>query len=252
MGALEVGQQQGPFADRIDLARQATGIAVDLAQGAAGEAHPALGAGHAQAVQDVIAGFSAVERPHVVTHHDTIRKLAQVVGSQHLAQFRLTDQQDLQQLLVLGFKIREHPNLFEHGRIEVLALVDDQHGVFAAAVDFQQKVEEFVHQPLLGSSGGRESEFAVDALEQFDVRKGRMQDQGRVHPAVERFEQLAADRGLTGANLASDHHEAHALFDAVTQVREGLLVHVGEEQEFGVGRQPEGVLAETEKAFEHL
>ncbi len=55
---------------------------------------------------------------------DALGELPQFIAIQQIAQFGLTDQDDLQQLLGVGLQIGEQPHLFEHLGREVLRLID--------------------------------------------------------------------------------------------------------------------------------
>ncbi len=62
---------------------------------------------------------------------------------QHVEQVQLSDDHDLQQLLIVGLEVRKDANLFEHVGRQVLRFVDDQHG---AAVQRHQRQQEVVQR----------------------------------------------------------------------------------------------------------
>ena len=62
----------------------------------------------------------------MVADGNPLPQLLQLRRRQLVAQVRLADQHDLQQLRLLGFEIRQHAQLFESREAEVLRLVDDE------------------------------------------------------------------------------------------------------------------------------
>ena len=85
------------------------------------------GARDAQAMAHVLQRSSlARQRIQVIAAGDALRQLAQIGAIQQLAQLRLADQDDLQQLLGRGLEIGQQPHLLEHLGGQVLRLVDDR------------------------------------------------------------------------------------------------------------------------------
>ena len=72
---------------------------------------------------------------------------------QQRLQIQLADENDLQQLLFIGFEIREDANLLEHRQRQVLCLVDDEHRARLEGDERQQEVVQRVDELLLGDPG---------------------------------------------------------------------------------------------------
>ena len=72
-------------------------------------------------------GFFRIQRGQVVARGDALRQLAQFGFAQQAAQFGLAQQQDLQQLLGVGFQIGEQPHLLQRVGRQVLSLVNQHH-----------------------------------------------------------------------------------------------------------------------------
>jgi hypothetical protein len=106
------------------------------------------GAGDAQPMAHVRGRLLAGERVQVIAAGDALRQLAQLIAVQQLAQFRLADEDDLQQLLGVGFEVGEQAHLLEHVRREVLGLIHHQHHALAGRMGAQQVVAEDVDQVL--------------------------------------------------------------------------------------------------------
>ena len=93
----------------------------------------ALRAGQFQPVLDVLGHLEARERHEMITHRDALAQLAQARAVQAVAQLRLADQDDLQQLAVVGFDVGKQADLFEQFLGQILRLVNDEHGFPALA-----------------------------------------------------------------------------------------------------------------------
>jgi hypothetical protein len=96
-------------------------------------------AGQFQPVLDILADLEARERLEMITHRDALAQLAQARAVQAVAQLRLAQQDDLQQLAVVGLDVGEQADLFEQVLGQILRLVNDEHGFLALLDLFQQK-----------------------------------------------------------------------------------------------------------------
>ena len=245
--------EQRAIADHVDHARDAAAQPVDLAQRRRRE-HFRRGAGHAHAVLHVARGLLGGERIEVVTARDALRQLAQVGLVEQRTQFRLADQDDLQQLGRGRLEVGEQPHLFERLGAQVLGLVHDQHHAAAARVRVEQLAPDQVHQRLGAAAPGLrhgDVQLLADRQQELRRRDPRVQDQRHVGVARQLLEQAADDGGLAGAHFARELDEAARLVDAVHQVRERLRVPLTEVQVAGVGRDRERLFLESEKARVH-
>ena len=67
----------------------------------------------------------------MVAHRDALAQLAQAALVELLAQLRLADQHDLQELALVGLEVGEQAHLLEQLGLQVLRLVDEEHDVVA-------------------------------------------------------------------------------------------------------------------------
>lgn len=74
------------------------------------------------------------------TYYNALTQLFQLRQRQSIVQFGLTDQHNLNQLLVFRFQIRQHPNLLEQIRFKRLRLINNQHNIRALTVLAEQKL----------------------------------------------------------------------------------------------------------------
>ena len=162
-----------------------------------------------------------------------------------VAQFGLPQQNNLQQLAVVGFDVREQADLFEQFLGQILRLVYDEHR-FPALLDlFEQKFadERDGSQPVAALDV--EAEFGRDGLHQPVRVQHRVEDERGGKQAVELFEQRAAKRRLARADFARELHEALALADAVKQMIVRLTVPPALKQKTRIRREVERRLFQT-------
>ena len=135
---------------------------MNAANGRRSNSVPDLRPGHAQAVRNVLVGFRLRQRFQVEAGNHALRQLLQLGACQHVAQFGLANQDDLQQLAFAGFRLVSSRNCSNTSDDRVLRLVDDQHIVLAHRVGAQQELVEPV-QIGLDRGVGRVQVFAGDA-----------------------------------------------------------------------------------------
>ncbi len=97
---------------------------------------------------DVSRRLDTRQRLEVVACGDALRQLPQVVTGQELAQLRLTDQDDLQQLLLRRLEVGEQAHLLEDRGRQVLRLVDHEYRAAAFGMRLQQVPVERIGQGL--------------------------------------------------------------------------------------------------------
>ena len=215
----------------------------------------ARGAGDAQAMAHVGGGLVAGQRIEVIAAGDALRELAQLGAVQQLAQLRLADEDDLQQLLRFGLEIGEQAHLLEHLGREVLRLVHHQHDALALGVRLEQVAAQQVDQVLEAALGVAASTWMPSSSQMASRNSGRrharIEDQRDLGVLRRLRQQRAHHRGLAGAHLAGELDEAAGLVDAIHQVRQGLRVPFREEQVARIGRDGERLFVEAEKRGVH-
>ena len=133
-----------------------------------------------------------------------------------VAQLRLADQKALQQRLVAELEIRQHAQLLDRARRQILRLVDDQQRALLVDRELAQERLERRQQHRLVDRLDRQAERRADRAQHVvgvELRADELRGDDLV--AVELLEQAAHDRRLAGADLAGDDDEAFALVEAV-------------------------------------
>ena len=195
-------------------------------------------------------GLGLVQRFEVVARGDALRQLAQVGAPEHLAQFRLPDQHDLEQLLRGGFEVGQQPHLFQGGSREILCLVDQDHDGLAFRVRLQQKLVEPIRKLLRVAPGGARvhPELFADRLQQLGRFQQWIENQCSLDLTRKILQKEATDRCLAGADFPGQLHEppAAAGADAVAQMGQCVLVAVAQEDEPRIRRNRERRRVESE------
>jgi len=200
-------------------------------------------AGNPATVLDVGTRVVRGQRLQIVTRGDALGELAHLRLGEHGIQFRLADQDDLQEFFLGRFEIGEQPDLLEHLAVQAMRLVHDQHRAPALGVILQQIGIERVDQRLEAGLGrALDAQVVTQRDHELAHREERIEHQRHVHGFRQALEQRADHEGLAGADFAGQQHESAAAGDAVHQVRQGVLVTLAEIQIAGVGRKGERVL----------
>ena len=134
--------EQRLVAHGVDQARHAARVAVNRPDRPGRERRPAVASRHAQAVVDVALGLHAGEGRQMVAHRDALSELPQPRVVQLLAQLRLADEDDLEQLALLGLEVGEQAHLLEQLVAQVLRLVDQEHDVVPGRRFLEQELIE--------------------------------------------------------------------------------------------------------------
>src|SRR5262249_32517273 len=156
-----------------------------------------------------------------------LRELAQLVARQQLAQLRLPDENDLQQLARVGFQVGQQPYLLEHRWSQVLRFIDYDHDASATRMRPQQIAAEDVHQVLEAIHRlirHPDTQLLEDGQQELGRGHLGVEDQGNLGVLRRLRQQGANDRGFARADLAGQLHEAARLIDAVQQVSKGFSV----------------------------
>ena len=239
VAALDKTREQRLVANRVDEARDAPAVTENPPHRRGGEGRQPASAGQRQPVLNVLPDLGVRQRVQMITHRDALPQLAELVAVQAVAQFRLSHQNNLQQLAVVGFDVGNQPHLFQQILRQILRLVHDQDRFPAGQSLFQQKISEAGHRFHPVSALHFQAEFGGDGLHQFVAAHHRVQNQSRGKTRVELFQQRAAERRLARADLAGELHEALALADAVEQVVERLAMLRAVKKEARVRRDVE-------------
>ncbi len=225
--------QQGPLGDHIDQPRHPAGMGMDALDRQAGERKPRA-AGHQQSVPQIRLGLLGIQRREVIARRDPLRQLAQIRLRQPLAQLRLAEQHDLQQLLGRGLQVGQQTHLFQRRPRQFLRLIDQYHHPLAIGIGAQQMGIQTIDQRLerrnFPDLAIDHPQFLADRLQQFLRRQPGVEHQGRLGILGQLLKQQATERGLAGPDLTGQLHETTraTLANPEQQVRQGIPVALAE------------------------
>ena len=227
-------------------------MAVHVRQCGGVERHRAGEPRHRQSVPDVVRRLVGRQRVEVVARDHPLRQLLHAGLGEPVAQLRLPDQHDLQQLVGVGLEVGQQAQLLQHVRRQVLRLVDHEQAVAAGGVALQQELVQRVDVVLHRAQGRHgDSELVAHRLQQLGHRQLGVEDVGHVGALGHLAEEAAADGGLAGAHRPREQHEAAPASDAIEQVRQRLPMTPAHVEEARVGRDREGILLQAEQRRVH-
>ena len=126
-------QQQQAVTDGVDAPRDAAAGFVQRVEDARAEDRLAVRAGALETMQHVLLRLVEIERADVAGGGNALAELLHLGPLQDLAELGLTDEKALQQRLVAELEIRQHAQLFNRARREVLRLVHHKQAALALA-----------------------------------------------------------------------------------------------------------------------
>ena len=204
-------------------------------------------------MNQIIAHLEQIQRLKVIDIGNTLGQLSKILPTQGRAQFRLPDEDDLQQLFTCCLEVRQEADLLEHIDRERLRLVNDENGASALVVIFEQLLIQRVCQCLESRTlllVGH-SQFIANRRHKLQWRQLRIENQREIDILRHLFEQGTNERGLPCADLPGELHEAPTLLEAKQQVRQRLLVGLAEIHVSGIRSNAEGSFLQPEIGFVH-
>ena len=199
------------------------------------------------AVMDVLDHLRLTQCRQVVAHRDALLELHEARMFELLAQLRLAEQENLDELLGLGLEIRDQAHLLQGRERQVLRLVDDEDDVLVLSEHVDQELVDRVEDRDAMHLRHIQPELPRDAVEQLDTGEPRIGDQRRDRVFVELAQQTPTERGLAGPDLAGEDREALPRRDRVEQLGQSLVVPLTREVEPRVRRVVEGRPIEAEE-----
>ena len=251
-----IGPEQGAVAQQVDAPWNAARQHVHAPQRPAAERHRPAPPSHRQAVCNVLLGFLRAQGIQVKAGNHALRQLLQRRARHHRAQLWLANQDDLQQLALVGLQVGEQAQLLQHIGLQVLRLVNDEHRVAPGGMRCQQRgvqgvdvVLDGFHPRHIGLVG--HAKLVADGAQQLPHRELGVEDVSDVAVLRNLLQKAAAHRGLARAHLACQQHEAAACIQPIEQVGQGLSVPLAHEKIARVRGNRKRRVLETEERGVH-
>src|SRR5439155_1523643 len=146
-------------------------------------------AGDLHAMRDVIVGFFLRQRLQMKTQAHALQQLLQFRRFNQFVERRLSQQNDVQDLFLLGLEPGQHANLFKHLDAQVVGIVDDQNELLALVKALDQEGIEHVDQLNLFGVERIQPELDEHGLKKFDFIELCLEDLRHQHIVVVEFGQ---------------------------------------------------------------
>ena len=103
----------------------------------------------------------------MTTQRNALLDLAKFERVEHFVEFGLTRKDDLQQLLLRSFQVREQPDFFQQFRRKMVCFVDHQQGGQLALVPLHQKRTQRQNEFVFRLAGNGQSKITGDVANEF-------------------------------------------------------------------------------------
>src|SRR5437660_7507707 len=206
-----------------------------------------MGSRNAQPSPDVLAGFSQSERGDLAAQPDPLLELPKLGETELGFEFRLTHQQDLQQLIRRGLEVREQSDLFQRRGVQVLGFVEHEDSVLAGPRPIDEEVIQCDESLCSRVPPRGDPQILKYILENAVKRQRGIEDKGDRGLSVELLTKGVKQRGLSRTHLAGQGDEASSLLDAVQELGERLPVRRTHVEKSGIRGRVEGLLRDTVK-----
>ena len=223
-----IAERQRVVAQIVDAARDATAELSDLFQGIGGEESSSRIARHAEPVMNVFDRLGYVQGFEPGDGCNPLAQLRQVGAREFLPQLRLSHEQDLDQLGLRGLEIRQQPDGFQHGFVQVLGLVNHQNKAAARQSFPGENLIQLLMQGdeiLITSVHSQAAEQVAEQLSRIALRLKKKHGIARLPHALEELED---QRRLPHSGLGGKSQEAAAALDAVDQRQKRFPMRLAE------------------------
>src|SRR5947207_5443639 len=193
-----------------------------------------------------------VQRTDMARRDHALAQCMQLGGLQDRAEFWLSDQEALQQGTGAKLEIRQHAQLFDGLRRQVLCLVDDQQASLALAGMRGEQGLERKEQLRLGKLLRPDSKGGCDHAQRIFRIQLRADEAGGDHlPGIQLGEEIANQRRLSGPDLSGDDDESLALMQPVFDKRHRAPVLPAVKVELRIRVELERLSGESVERFVH-
>ena len=208
VGVFHEGGQQRFVREDVDAAHQSVGRIGDELDGVRRKnVRPAV-AGRAHPEHQVAFEGIARQRLHVEMVDDAVLELAHVRLIQLGVQFRLPEQDDLQQLVIADLQVVEQAQLFQRIQRHGVRLIDQYDDTLAFAGLLLELVLDAVHDDADALAVDAQAERVGNRIQHFFARQARVGEINGFNMFGQPLEQHAAQHGFAAADFAADFDDA--------------------------------------------
>lgn len=201
---------------------------------------------------NVLRGIAHTHRRQATAHRYALAELTKVMTIKDIVELRLSRQYDLDQLISLRLQVRDHAQLFEYIRSQILGLINHQDNSSSESMMMEKEQVKGIQVPETVALVRSYSEFAADAGQQLFAGKAGVEYQRTaIFFGIKLAEQRAQHRSLAGPHLSGHSDETGMTVNTVEKMRKGLTVVFAQIDKVGIGSNRERFFAESEKFTVH-
>ena len=246
-GVLGKGRQQCLVGEDVDAPRQPPRGLRHASVSAAAKDVRAPVAHCAHAEVHVLAHLLGREGLQIEAVGDALLQLADFRLVEIVVELRLTEKDDLQQLVAIGLQVAEQADLFQGGDGHALGFLDEDHHLAIIGVLLEQAFLQRVHDmQAVGVCIQAQFHLHGDGVQGVLRRQTGIGQVDDVHLVSQALFQHAAEHGLAAAHLAHHLDDALAAGDGVHQGLQNLAPGTARIEQLGVRRYPERRAPESE------
>src|SRR5438309_5899339 len=244
--------QQHAIAEQVDASRNTSARGEDRFERVRHDERHAIPADAFEPMLDVALRVIGVQRTDMARRDYALAQCMRLGALQDRAEFGLSDQETLQQGMRANLEIRQHAQLFNGLRCQVLRLVDDQQASLALAGMRGEQGLERKEQLRLGKLLRPDSKGGCDHAQRIFRIQLRADEIGGDHLLGIQFgEETANQRRLSGPDLSGDDDEPLALMQPVFDKRHRAPVLPAVEVELRIRIELERLSGESVERFVH-
>src|SRR5215510_2620947 len=196
---------------------------------------------------DVLLSLSACQFMNIRTHRNALFELTHLRCGELVMEFRLPHENNLYELATLRFQIRQHAQLFQNGRLEVLGLINNYHGVMAGGELIEEVGVQRVNIALTGRLAWLQTKIVRDGLQEFHLGEVRIKDQRCRDSFIETFQQRTTEHCFARSHFASNFDKPFALINTIQKVRQRFFMLCAQKQETRVRREVKRRFSQVKK-----
>ena len=151
-------------------------------------------------------------------------QLSQLGRGNHAAEFGLSHEDDLQELLARRLQVAEEAHFLQDVARQVLRLIHDENDVVVLLATADKEILDGMNKLYLGLVVRGDVQFRARRLKELLGCQRGVDDVSGFHTVAESLHGSAAEHALAGAHFTCDKGEPLALFHGVEQACQGLFV----------------------------
>src|SRR5580704_29603 len=184
---------------------------------------------------------------------DSLLQLPQTDGVEFFVQFRLSDKQNLEQLLLRSLQIAQESDFLQDFRRKVVRFVDHKCSCQIPLTATDHVMRDLKQQFPLILAGRGKSQITGEVLQKLHGRESTVKYVGvrDVFALFEQLQHVVEQNSLAGPDLSSQDHKTLVASNAVIKGSQRFVVPGGGKQERGIWRDIEWIPLQAVEGLIH-